>query len=69
VRAAGRILDAEYFYVISEFTERSGCGSTAQAGSDDDDVELALVRGAYDLDSCLVVAPFFCESAGRDFSI
>ena len=69
VRAAGRILDAEYLYVISEFTERSGGGSTAQTGSDDDDVELALVCGAYDLDSCLVVAPFFFEGAGRDFSI
>ena len=69
VRAARGVADAEYLYVISEFTERSGCGSTAQAGSDDDDVELALVRGAYDLDSCLMVAPLFCESAGRNFSI
>ena len=69
VRAAGRILNAEYLYVISQFAERSGCGCTAQTRSDDDDVELALVCGAYDLDSCLMVAPLFCESAGRNFSI
>ncbi len=69
MRAAGRILNAEYLHVVSEFAERSGCGSTAQAGSDDDDVELALVRGADYLDRCLVIAPLLSEFAGRNFSI
>ena len=69
VGAAGRILDAEDLDVVAQFAQRSGCGGAAQTGSDDDDVEFALVGGAYDLDSCLVVAPLVCESAGRNFSI
>ena len=69
VCAAGGILDAEHLDVVAQLAERSGCGGASQTGSDDDDVELALVGGAYDLDSCLVVAPLVCESAGRNFSI
>ena len=69
VGAAGRILDAEDLDVVAQFAERSGCGGASQTGSDDDDVELALVCGAYDLDSCLVVAPLLGEGTGRNFSI
>ena len=69
VGAAGRILDAEHLDVVAQFAERSGCGGASQTGSDDDDVELALVGGAYDLDSCLVVAPLLGERTGRNFSI
>ena len=69
VGAAGRILNAEYLDVVAQFAERSGCGGTSQTRTDDDDVELALVGGAYDLDSCLMVAPLFGQSTGRNFSI
>ena len=67
--AAGRILNAEYLDVVAQFAERSGCGGASQTRTDDDDVELALVGGAYDLDSCLMVAPLFGQSTGRNFSI
>ena len=69
VGAAGRILNAEYLDVVAQFAERSGCGGASQTRTDDDDVELALVGGAYDLDSCLMVAPLFGQSTGRNFSI
>ncbi len=69
VGAAGRILDAEYLDIVAEFAERSGCGGTAEAGSHDDDVELALVGGANDFDGRLVVAPLLREFAGGNFGI
>ena len=69
VGAAGRILNAEYFDVVTQFAERSGCGSASETRTDNNDVEFALVGGAYDFDSCLMVAPLFGQSTGRNFSI
>ena len=69
VRTTGRVLDAENLHVVAEFTERSSSRSTTQTGTNDDNVELALVGGAYDLNSCLMVAPLLSQLTCRNFGI
>ena len=67
MRATRRIADAEYLDVVSQFAERSGGRSAAQAGAYDDDVEFSLVGGADHLDRRLMLAPFFGQRPLRSF--
>ncbi len=43
-----RVLVAEVQDVVARFTERRGRGTTGEAGADDDDRELAAVRGVHE---------------------
>jgi len=45
VRAAGRVLEAEAFYLVAELAESGGGGGACEAGADDDDVVFRLLAG------------------------
>jgi hypothetical protein len=57
VRAARRVLDAQRRHAVAELRERGGSGAAGEAGADDEDVELAAVRGVDELQVELVARP------------
>ena len=57
VRAARAVLEAEALDVVAQFAEAGGSGAARQAGADDDDVVLALVRRIHQLHFELVLVP------------
>ena len=61
VGAAGRVADAENLDIITEFTESGGCGRTAEACADNDNVELSLIGRADYTDCGFMVCPFFSQ--------
>ena len=69
VSAAGRVLNAEYLHVVTHLTERSSSRCATQTGTYNDDVELTLICGANHLDSSLMIAPLFGQSASGNLRI
>ena len=67
ISVATAVMGFEYLHVVSQFAERSGCGSTAQARTYDDNIQFAFVGRAYYLDRRLVVAPLLREFPGGYF--
>ena len=65
VRAARRVLEAEARDVVAELGERRGRGAAGEAGADDDDLVLALVRRVDQLHLELRAFVHFC-SIGPD---
>ena len=69
VSAAGRVLNAEYLHVVTHLTERSSSRCATQTGTYNDDVELTLICGANHLNSSLMIAPLFGQSASGNLRI
>ncbi len=61
VSAAGAVLDAEVEHVEAHLAESGGGRSAGQAGTYDDDVEVALVGGVDEFLVSLVVGPFLSD--------
>ena len=59
VCAAGGILDAEVLHLETHFAERGSGTGTCQTGTNDDNVEFALVLGVNEFLMCFIVAPLF----------
>ena len=64
VRAAGAVLKAEALDVVAEFAEAGGGSATGKAGTDDDDVVLALVGRIDQLEIELVLVPGLLNRPG-----
>ncbi len=69
VRAAGAVLYAEVVYVEAHFAECGGCGGACEAGTYDDDVEVALVGGVYKVLVGFVVGPFLSDRTFRNLGV
>lgn len=67
--SARRILKAKRFDVVAEFRQRSCRAGSGQAGADDDDVELPLVRRIDQLEIKLMPIPARRDIARRARSI
>src|SRR6516225_522556 len=66
VGAAGTVLIAETLHVVAEFPEAGGSSATGEAGTDDDDVVLALVGRIDELEIEFVLVPGLLNRTGRD---
>ncbi len=64
VRAARRILVAEGFHLIPEFSEGRGSRGPCETGADDNDLKLAAVGRVDELGFELVILPLLFERSG-----
>ena len=69
VGAARRVLEAEDVHVVAEFAEGSRGRCACQARADDDDAELALVRGIDQLHLRETLVPLLMDRAGWYFTV
>ena len=69
VRAAGRILKAEALDVVAKLAQGGGSGASGEAGADDDDGVLALVRGIDQLHVETSLFPRLLDRARRCFGV
>ena len=67
--AAGTVLKAEAFYVVTKLSQRGCCGRARESGADDDDIELPLVRRVDQLQLELVLVPLLRQRSGGDFGV
>lgn len=67
--AAGRVADAENLDIITEFTESGGCGCTAEACADNDNVELSLIGRADYTDCGFMLCPFSAKGPSGTLEI
>ena len=69
VRAPRRVVEREDLDVVAELAERRGGRRAGEAGADDDDVELPLVRRVDELDVELVVVPLLLDRPVGDVRV
>ena len=67
--AAGTVLKAEAFYVVTEFSQRGCCGRARESGADNDDLELPLVRRVDQLQLELVLVPLLRQRSGGNVGV
>ena len=65
--STGRIADAEYLNVVSQFAEGGCCRCASKTGSYYDDLEFSAVVGADKVDFRLALGPFFGKRSVRNF--
>jgi len=69
VGAAGAVLIAERFDVVTEFAQSRGGGTTGKAGADDENLVLALVGGIDQLRFEAMAIPGSFNRSGRTFAV
>ena len=69
VSAARRVLDAEVKHVEAHLSQSRSGRSAGETGTNDDDVEFALIGGVYEFLVCFIVGPFLSNRTFGDFRV
>ena len=64
VGAAGAVVQAERFTLVTQLRQRGCCGRAGQPGANDDNFEFAAVGGVDQFAGKPVIVPFFRQGSG-----